>query len=655
MKEMYRLIKSYNPNAVVDAHCSVCGPALPTMSFVDDYTNGEQLAQSGIWQTLAQPNVFRAEYMGRQFGFNADGLFFYNEPVPPEYGMALAGIHGESPRCTWGMYEPRAAGVWKLMDSFDVSTAEWMPYYDSAGSAFAYPNSVQTAFTPASPNVYASAFVHPGVNALVLVTNWSTTPCSGSISVDWSALGLPENSPVEVVNLNEMLPVVNGCIDVPVNEQELTYLWIGAGATDTAQGYIYYDDFQGNDYSSRYTSDLPPSWQYTAADSTGNICLEPAPNSSPTAFSTTSYDNGHFTNTSYTAKSRICFPNNVGPFVCLSLLDNGWCSAAREYYGYYATCYNQGGGLILILDRVNSDGATTSLYQQSWSAPYTNVQLSQWATMSATVNVSATDTNLSLEWDGVATNGMPITYTCQYDDSSAQRWSSGAGIGVEGYPGNNGGGLVIDDLAVISYMSGPLAVKTAPNNQSVSLDSLVITRSYSNSFYVESDDRSCGILVNIAHNKLPAGDRVSVVGTASTTSAGERCVNATSVTVTGAGSIAPLCMTNQSLGGSNQDYNPETGTGQQGVAGGIGPNNIGLLVKSVGVVTSEISSGFMMSDGSGPAVNVSLPSSAGTIPVGAYVTVIAPCSCMIATDGSLLPLLRVRSSSDVQQILAPGQ
>ncbi len=109
-------------------------------------------------------------------------------------------------------------------------------------------------------------------------------------------------------------------------------------------------------------------------------------------------------------------------------------------------------------------------------------------------------------------------------------------------------------------------------------------------------------------------------------------------------------MTNASLGGVGYSYNPYNSTGQQGVAGGIGPCNIGLLVRTTGLVTSVSASGFTMTDGSGADVRVTAPSS-GIPSVGAYVAVTAPCSCFISADGSLLPVLDVRFSSDVQVML----
>ncbi len=518
MKSMDRLVKSYGSNMVVDAHCSA-GLDLPIMSFVDNFMNGESMWASGEWQTLAQPSVFRADYTGRQYGFDADPIFYNNGPLPVEYAMAFAGIHGQTPRCDFGMYKTRAAGVWKLVDSFNIKTANWMPYYDSAGNSSVYPNDMVSAFTPVSSSVYASAFVHPGVNALVLVTNWSDTNVDSTIAVNWSALGLPSTSPVEVVNLNQMLPVVNGNIVPPLKQRQLTYLLIGAGATSPTSSYIYYDDFQGNDYSSRYTSDGPPAWQYTVADSTGNIDLMPAPNSGNTAFSTTAYKNGHFTNTAYTASLRVCFLNNASPSVSLWVLNNGWCpqatGVAPTYYGYQARVYNSNGSLVLLINRTNADGTVTNLYNNS-ASPYSNINMAQWSTMSATVNVTSAGTYLTLKWDGVSANGMPVSYSCQASDTSAQEWSGGAGIAVSGYPGNSSGGLLIDNLSVVGSYVTINSSKAAPRNAQVSLTNNVITRAYSGYFYVESDDRSCGIRVSWSSGRLAQGNRVTVAGLTST-------------------------------------------------------------------------------------------------------------------------------------------
>jgi len=110
LKRMYCLVKSYRLDAVVDAHCSSGLPS-PIMSFVTNTTDGESLGAMD-WLANIQPPVVRADYHARQYGFNGEAIFYNNSPVPVEMGMATMGIHGQTPRCFWGMVPERAQKVW---------------------------------------------------------------------------------------------------------------------------------------------------------------------------------------------------------------------------------------------------------------------------------------------------------------------------------------------------------------------------------------------------------------------------------------------------------------------------------------------------------------------------------------------------------------
>lgn len=216
LKQMYILIKSHRKDAVMDAHCSG-GYPLPTASFITSATNGESLGAIRDWQKFSDLDVFRAEYLARQFGFNSEPLFYNNLPLPVEYGITLAGIHGTMPRTMWGTYPQRAEGIWKLSDQFETKTAEWMPYYTPG----------KNAFTPENPNVKVSAFVHKGKQTLLLVTNWSDNPGSNRIKINWKKLGLKSNAAIVEVNWNRPVKVNGDYIEPEIRNRKLTYIWIG--------------------------------------------------------------------------------------------------------------------------------------------------------------------------------------------------------------------------------------------------------------------------------------------------------------------------------------------------------------------------------------------------------------------------------------------
>jgi len=142
---------------------------------------------------------------------------YNNFPVPPEWGMALMGIHGMNSRYMWGMYPGRAEALWNLIDRFDTNSAQWMPYY--------YPD--KNAFKAESLTTLASAFVHPGKRTLLLVANMSDETKTDTICIDWKKLGLPPNSPVKIYNWNTSVGVKNGCISLTFKPRQLLYIWVG--------------------------------------------------------------------------------------------------------------------------------------------------------------------------------------------------------------------------------------------------------------------------------------------------------------------------------------------------------------------------------------------------------------------------------------------
>jgi hypothetical protein len=165
-------------------------------------------------------------------------------------------------------------------------------------------------------------------------------------------------------------------------------------------------------------------------------------------------------------------------------------------------------------------------------------------------------------------------------------------------------------------------------------------------FYVEGSSRSSGIRVHWPGHVLPGvGSYVTAEGTILTAGTGERYIEATAVPPgTGSGGVAPLGMNSKTLGGGDCSYDPGTGAGQQGVLGGSGLNNIGLLVRTCGRVSLGSGSRFTLSDG-GVDVTVELPSGIALPGDASYIGVTGVSSC--EKDASnLLRLLRATAGTD---------
>lgn len=175
-----------------------------------------------------------------------------------------------------------------------------------------------------------------------------------------------------------------------------------------------------------------------------------------------------------------------------------------------------------------------------------------------------------------------------------------------------------------------------------------------NSIYIQDDYRKApcarGLRIYYADGEkdlTSVGETISVVGRMATGN-GERYVADAVVgpVDTLASAQQPMAMTCSLVGGGDWDYNAATGAGQRGVTGGYGANNIGMLVRTWGRVTSADRSQFVLSDGSARSLRAELPAGVAPPPVGSYVSVDGISSCEL-TSNSPAALLRVRTQDDI--------
>ncbi|MEI6914278.1 MAG: SUMF1/EgtB/PvdO family nonheme iron enzyme, partial [Armatimonadota bacterium] len=110
-----------------------------------------------------------------------------------------------------------------------------------------------------------------------------------------------------------------------------------------------------------------------------------------------------------------------------------------------------------------------------------------------------------------------------------------------------------------------------------------VSAAFSGFFYIEADDRSCGIRVESPGHALQPGMRADVIGKMRTDGDGERYIEALSAVRNGSGTVKPLMLTNRALGGAA--FTGGTTIGQAGVKDGEGLNNIGLLISTTGQLT----------------------------------------------------------------------
>jgi len=110
--------------------------------------------------------------------------------------------------------------------------------------------------------------------------------------------------------------------------------------------------------------------------------------------------------------------------------------------------------------------------------------------------------------------------------------------------------------------------------------------------------------------------------------------------------LPPVAMTAGVVGGTDLFYDPVTLAGQKGVVGGVGLNNIGMLVRAFGTVTPDTSASFYIADGSGALLKVRIPPAVPLPIPDSYVSVTGVCSTEMA-GSDLRPVIKIRESGDV--------
>lgn len=198
------------------------------------------------------------------------------------------------------------------------------------------------------------------------------------------------------------------------------------------------------------------------------------------------------------------------------------------------------------------------------------------------------------------------------------------------------------------------SAKLVDDGASVTCGAAVVTAVFGDSFYVETDDRSSGIRVNMPGHGLVVGMRADVAGRMQTSVDGERYISAEIVAANGLGSVAPLMLTNKDLGGGPSSYDPSTGAGQRGVEDGSGLSNTGLLVKTTGRVTGIGDDFFYVDDGthatdSSIFIGVRIICQDGTQkPVLDQQVAVTGVSCINYLRERYFRCVRPRSSDDIQ-------
>lgn len=159
---------------------------------------------------------------------------------------------------------------------------------------------------------------------------------------------------------------------------------------------------------------------------------------------------------------------------------------------------------------------------------------------------------------------------------------------------------VTDIVQIVSRIADTIQeAKAAPREDLVNIKNVAVTAAFSDSFYIETDDRAMGIKVMSSGHAVSPGNRVDVIGEVALEANGEKSIRGSATDSSGPCDIKPLAMINRNLGGGDWNYNQFNGAGQPGITGKSGANNIGLFIKVSGRVTHSEQEYFYIDDGSG--------------------------------------------------------
>ncbi|MDO8588244.1 MAG: sugar-binding protein [Armatimonadota bacterium] len=264
-------------------------------------------------------------------------------------------------------------------------------------------------------------------------------------------------------------------------------------------------------------------------------------------------------------------------------------------------------------------------YQYAIGTTSGGTQVRNWTNCAAATSFTAT---------GLALNENTTYYV------SVQ---AGSGFGAWGATRTANGIKVAPGVATI--LAAKALADGAPA-ETKALRDKIVTAAFPGYFYIQEPDALCGLKA-LSSASVSAGNEIDVAGVMKGSNA-ERYIdctgNATEVATPGPGTPETVILGNISIGGAGLNpYSP-------GIAGGVGPNNIGLLVTACGKVTQRQTSDpkyFYIDDGCGfedgtttggvENVGIRIIADPASYAADSYVAVVGISSCF--DSGGLRPQL----------------
>ncbi|MFH0795692.1 MAG: glycoside hydrolase domain-containing protein [Candidatus Omnitrophota bacterium] len=212
----YAVLKSLPRETFSMAHMSG-KMTIPVLAYEDAYLDGEHLASlltNSSYMEVLTLDMFRAEYMGRQWGLMPVFLPEFRNPEmcnavePTREMMGLLMVHDVSLWLLWANGKV-INEAYRSLDKFGYVDSDFIPYFDPTPPA-----------TTDMENVYISAYKRADGRALLIVANLSKKPKDqqGKVWINAKRIGLPLN---KVVNWPDEQPlnVIKGAVQIEVPKQ----------------------------------------------------------------------------------------------------------------------------------------------------------------------------------------------------------------------------------------------------------------------------------------------------------------------------------------------------------------------------------------------------------------------------------------------------
>jgi len=251
--------------------------------------------------------------------------------------------------------------------------------------------------------------------------------------------------------------------------------------------------------------------------------------------------------------------------------------------------------------------------------------------------------------------GSPVTDSAgRYSVTVLPGWSASAAPTKSGYdfcPALRVYANVAADALGQNYVATPSslsmtirAAKLLSDESQVRVTG-VVTAAFTDFFYIEDAAAIAGIRVSQSGNGRAVGERATVPGFVRGSQA-ERYISASASSASEAGIVVrPLGMQTGLVGGKSFFYSHQTASGQVGIAGAVGLNNIGMLVRTWGRVTHLEPGLCYVDDGRGLSNSSSYKGLMvqGEMPAqlqeGSYVQVTGAASCFSSPSSGVQPVI----------------